>query len=103
MFEKSTRKVKGHITDKPDPPKTHPDPKKEKQDRCSEIASVFQEQFALRDEKEWDYAKFKSLIDELSVNVDKKKPARIANGAGTFQDKTYELCALYKKMNAGRT
>ena len=57
-FDKGTRKVKGCIQDKPDPPKTRPDSKKGKEARRSEIASVFQEQFVLRDEKERDFAKF---------------------------------------------
>ena len=77
-----------------------PDPKKEKQARCSEIASVFQKQFAFYDEKERYYAKFKILISGLSANVDKKKLASIASGTGNIQDQTSELRALYQKMIA---
>ena len=67
-FEKGTRKGKGSIPDKPDRPESN----KEKQARRSEIESNFQEQFALRDENEREYAKFKILIAELSINGDKK-------------------------------
>ena len=55
---------------------------------------MFQEKFALRDEKECDYAKFKNLIAGLSVNNDKKKPASTDSGTGTVQDQTSELRAL---------
>ena len=44
-------KEKFHMPDKPDCPELN----KEKQSSCSEIVSVFQEQFSLRDENERDY------------------------------------------------
>ena len=88
LFEKGTRKGKGLMSDDPDPPKTHPDSKKEKQAGCSEIASIFQEQFALHYEKEHDYTKFKSLIAGLSVNDEKDKLASIDNGTGTVKYQT---------------
>ena len=98
-FEKGTRKGKGRITYNPD----RTDSMKEKQARCFEIASVLQEHFALRDEKERDYAKFKSLVAGFSVNGDKKKLAIISSGSGTVQYQTSELSVLYHNMNAGQT
>ena len=80
-----------------------PDSKTEKQSRPYEIASAFQEQFALRDEKESDYAKFKIPIPGLSFNGDKKKHDSITSGTGNVQDQTSELRDLYQKMNSGRT
>ena len=44
------------------------------------------EQFALRGEQQQDYAKFESLISELPVNAEKKKPANIASGNGNVED-----------------
>ena len=43
----------------------------------------------------------KSLVAGLSVNGDKKKPASSSSGTGTVQYHTYELRALYQKMNSG--
>ena len=101
--EKGKRRFKGSMPYKPDSPKTRPDSKKENQACCSEIASVLQEKFALCDEKERDYTKFKSLIYGHYINVDKEKPASISSEIGTVQDHRYELGVLYAKMNAGRT
>ena len=57
----------------------------------------------MRDGKERDYAKFKSLIAGIFINGDKKKLAILASGTGTAQDQTSELLDLYQKMNAGGT
>ena len=87
------------MPDKPD----CPDSKKEKQSCWSEISSVFQDHFVLRDEKERDYTKFKSLIAGLSANGDNKKTVSIDSGTDTVQYQTSELLALYQKTNTDRT
>ena len=57
-FQKGAKEGKYVKPDKPDASDTRPNSKKEKQAICSEIASVFKEQFALRDERGRDFDKF---------------------------------------------
>ena len=68
------------MPDNPDASDSRPNSKKEKQALCSEIASVFKEDFALCDERDRDFDKFESLIAGISVGGDKKKPASHASG-----------------------
>ena len=86
-FENGAGRGKVRIPGMPDETsKTRPDSKKEKNDRLSEIVSATKEQFVLCDEQQRDYAKFEILVDGLSVNAEKKKPANIASGNGNVED-----------------
>ena len=101
-----TKKGKYVKPDKPDASDTRPNYKKEKKALCSEIASVFKEQFVLRDERDRDFDKFGSLI--AAVGGDKKKSAIHASGSiatthGSAQDESSQLRAFYEKMSSGRT
>ena len=93
---------------KPGASDIRPNSKKEKQALRSEIASVFKEQFALRDERGRDFDKFLSLISGISIGGNKKKSASHASGSiatthGSAQDESSQLRALYEKMSASRT
>ena len=96
------------MPDNPDASDSRPNSKKEKQALRSEIASVFKEDFALRDERDRDFDKFESLIAGISVGGDNKKTVSHASGSiatsqGTSQYASSQLRALYEKMSAGRT